>query len=180
MPPGAIFLIPARLEECNPRHKQIKKLHHVDLFPSWDKGIEGIARALKISQHAIEESEPERQRITRDLDALSAKDYFDIVLPVMLRWKGDDATSLNKKLRFVLMDQVDESWTLNLIPPVATVVAKDNSKVDMTLKITTKCMQDILAGNFDAKKAIADGDVEIYGDLSLLNAVGSLFSSAKS
>jgi len=169
LPPGEIFLIPVRLEDCYPRHKQIKRLHHVDLFPSWDKGVREIARALKFSEKAIDKSEPERTKITKELRGLSAKDYFDIVLPTMLRWKGEEATSLNKKLRFILSDQPGESWTINLLPPTATVVAKDDSKVDMTIKITTECMQATLAGAFDARKAIANGDIEIFGDLGLLN-----------
>ena len=50
MPPGVVFLIPVRLEECNPRHRQLRKLHRVDLFPSWDKGFKEIAKALKFSE----------------------------------------------------------------------------------------------------------------------------------
>jgi putative sterol carrier protein len=153
----------------------------VDLFPSWNKGIREIARALKFSERHIDKSEVERT--TEPVESsrqLSVKDYFNIVLPTLLRWKGEEATSLNKKIRFSLLDQPGESWTIDLSPPSATVAEKDESQVDMTIRITSECMKSILAGSFDARKAIADGNIELYGDLSLLKSVGALFSSSGS
>lgn len=170
MSPGAIFLIPARLEECNPRHRQLKKLHRVDLFPSWNKGLKEIAKALKFSDKEIEKvqfTEPAPK-------TLSNKDYFEIVLPTMLRFKGEEATKLNKKVRFVIGDE----YIINLGPPVAGVCDRsDQSDADLKLSLSPECMQSILAGDFDAKKALADGEVKWSGELSLLKEVGMLFQS---
>jgi len=177
LPPNEIFLIPARLEECNPRHKQIQDIQRVDLFPSWDEGVRKIALSLGLSKKVIKESEVSRSKITEEPQKISNKDYFDVVLPTMLRWKGEEATKLNKKVRITLSES--ESWTINFEPPVATVVAGDQSDVNLTIKLIPDYMQAILAGEFNAKKAIADGDIELYGDLSLLKSVGMLFSSVK-
>lgn len=177
MPLGAIFLIPARLEKCNPRHRQIQRIHRIDLFPSWDEGVGRIAKAIGLPKEAIPESEVPRERIRRERKKLSIEDYFEVVLPTMLRWKGEKATKLNKKVRFALLDQPDQSWTINFVQPKATVVAKDQSKVNLTIRLTSGCMEDVLAGTFDSRKAIADGDIELQGDPGVLKTVGSLFLS---
>lgn len=170
-PLGDIYLVPARLEECRARHPQINNLHYVDLFPSWDDGVRQIAKALGRSDDQADTYEPATSGVELEL---SVRDYFEVVLPTMLKWKGNDATILNKRLRFFISD-LNESWTVCLTPPEATVVAGGEDKVDLTLKITSKVMQDILGGRFDARKAIADGEIELYGDLKLLKPVGSLF-----
>ena len=53
-------------------------------------------------------------------------------------------------------------------------------KADLTIKITTAEMSNILAGTFDARKAIAEGNIELKGDVSLLRRVGFLFQSGGS
>lgn len=41
------FLIPVRLEECEPSHSKISKYQWVDMFPKWDEGISRIVGAIK-------------------------------------------------------------------------------------------------------------------------------------
>lgn len=48
IPENQIFLIPARLDECEPAHGALKGVQWVDLFPSWETGVERILRALKV------------------------------------------------------------------------------------------------------------------------------------
>jgi hypothetical protein len=108
--------------------------------------------------------------------SLSVHDYFDVVLPVMLRWKGEAATALDTRVRFRLKDTPDQSWTINLCPPAATVNFQSTEYANLSIDITSALMQDMLDGKFNAKKAIADGGVELYGDLSTLKSVGFLFS----
>jgi hypothetical protein len=47
IPEGDIFLIPARLEECQIPYEELRSLHRVDLFPSSDKGAERNIRAIR-------------------------------------------------------------------------------------------------------------------------------------
>jgi alkyl sulfatase BDS1-like metallo-beta-lactamase superfamily hydrolase len=108
---------------------------------------------------------------------LSPKDYFEVVLPTMLRWKGPAAAALGVNVRFQVTGRGGGTWTIRLRPPVAAVVAGSEWKADLTIKITSGEMSNILAGEFDARKAIADGNIELYGDLSVLKRVGFLFSS---
>lgn len=46
-PEGAKYLIPARIEECHPSQLRLRDIHWVDLFPSWEKGLERILLTLE-------------------------------------------------------------------------------------------------------------------------------------
>lgn len=45
-PSDQIFVIPVRTEDCNPNHEKLQELKQVDLFPSYDKGLERIIHAI--------------------------------------------------------------------------------------------------------------------------------------
>jgi hypothetical protein len=45
-PERDIYLIPARIDECQPSHRALNGIHWVDMFPSWDAGVTRILRAL--------------------------------------------------------------------------------------------------------------------------------------
>lgn len=46
-PPGKISLIPVRLDDSQPAHKELSKLHRVDLFPNWTVGIRKLSSTLQ-------------------------------------------------------------------------------------------------------------------------------------
>lgn len=46
-PRSRIFLIPARLDDCQPIDEALKNLHWVDLFPSYEGGLDKILRVLQ-------------------------------------------------------------------------------------------------------------------------------------
>ncbi len=46
-PEDDIYVIPARLDECNPSFEQLANLQYVDLFPEWGVGVTKVFRALK-------------------------------------------------------------------------------------------------------------------------------------
>lgn len=50
IPPGKIYVIPARINECKPSHLKLRELNWVDLFPSWELGIKNIQLALEIEE----------------------------------------------------------------------------------------------------------------------------------
>ena len=41
-PPDQIFIVPARIDDCEPKHPELHDLQWVDLFPSWDDGLKRI------------------------------------------------------------------------------------------------------------------------------------------
>lgn len=52
-PTSKEFIIPVRLEHCNPIDERIKELHRIDLFPSYENGLEEILKALNKPESSI-------------------------------------------------------------------------------------------------------------------------------
>lgn len=46
-PPGRVMLIPVRLDECEPSHRELKKLQWVDVFPNWYAGKRQLLNTLR-------------------------------------------------------------------------------------------------------------------------------------
>lgn len=59
LPPSTIFIIPVRLEECEPLNDELRHLHWADLFPSYQNGLEKILQVLQPEK--VEEDQPETQ-----------------------------------------------------------------------------------------------------------------------
>lgn len=59
IPPGQIYLIPAKLDDCQPNHHRLNDLHWVDLFPSYRKGMNKILRVLDSKTYFDDESADE-------------------------------------------------------------------------------------------------------------------------
>jgi formylglycine-generating enzyme required for sulfatase activity len=53
-PEGGIFLIPARLDDCQPQDEKLRGLHWADLFPDYDAGFGKIRRALEFQRRRDE------------------------------------------------------------------------------------------------------------------------------
>lgn len=108
---------------------------------------------------------------------LGPKDYFEVVVPTLLRWKGPAAAALGVNVRFVVTGRNGGTWTIRLRPPMAAVVAGAEWKADLEVTITVGELTNILNGTFDAKQAIGQGNIELRGDVSVLKRVGFLFQS---
>lgn len=50
IPPGTIYVIPVRIDACEPTHLRLRDLNWVDLFPSWETAINKIKLALEIQR----------------------------------------------------------------------------------------------------------------------------------
>ncbi|MEE4355519.1 MAG: SUMF1/EgtB/PvdO family nonheme iron enzyme [Desulfococcaceae bacterium] len=51
LPLSQIFIIPARLDECEPSFEVLKDIHWTDLFPSYEEGLEKILRVLELHKN---------------------------------------------------------------------------------------------------------------------------------
>src|SRR4051812_29108274 len=47
-PDDEIFLVPVRLDECEPHIGRLNALQYVDLFPDWNSGVARIVRGLQL------------------------------------------------------------------------------------------------------------------------------------
>jgi hypothetical protein len=108
---------------------------------------------------------------------LSFVDYFAVALPSILKGKGTQATALGANVRFVVTGRGGGTWTVRLRPPAARVVTGGEWKADLTITIIADEMNRMLAGTFDAREALANGNIELKGDLTLLRRVGFLLQA---
>lgn len=63
-PDDHIFLIPARLEECELHFERLLTLQYVDLFPDWNKGISRIEAVLRLHIRGQQSSPSTDVRLT--------------------------------------------------------------------------------------------------------------------
>ena len=54
LPPERILIIPVRLDKCEPPHEQLRDLQWIDLFESYDEGLEQIVQAFRFSAESAE------------------------------------------------------------------------------------------------------------------------------
>lgn len=47
-PPGEIFAIPARLDDCEIPYERFNEIERVDLFPDWNAGIQRLLRTFGV------------------------------------------------------------------------------------------------------------------------------------
>lgn len=48
-PPSEIFIIPVRLDDCEPSHIKLKDFHWADMFPRWEDGFAKVLSAIRTS-----------------------------------------------------------------------------------------------------------------------------------
>jgi WD40 repeat protein len=76
LPEGRVFILPARLDPCDPSFEQLRKLQCVDLFP-YEAGLQKLVRVIFNEQ-------PHRRNLTRVPDGSSAAlGREDIAEPTM-------------------------------------------------------------------------------------------------
>lgn len=50
IPPDSVFIIPVRIDDCEPNREEIKRLHWVDLFAGYEEGMRKIAKSLGLPE----------------------------------------------------------------------------------------------------------------------------------
>ena len=92
IPPDRIFVIPARLEECHPKHPELLDLQWVDLFPDWDSGYELIAKAIQ--EHLGHPNAPSSVPTDTVIETITSPEAFVRRLRVRGEMRGSDAMEL--------------------------------------------------------------------------------------
>ena len=47
-PESQIYIIPARLDDCQIPYEKLEDIQYVDMFPDWDKGVKQIFEAMGV------------------------------------------------------------------------------------------------------------------------------------
>jgi TIR domain/YcxB-like protein len=56
-PETTIFIIPIRIDNCNPTSERLKELHWIDMFDDWDEGLVKILRTIRSQNDALAPSQ---------------------------------------------------------------------------------------------------------------------------
>jgi TIR domain/SIR2-like domain len=78
-PESQIYIIPARLDDCQIPYEKLEDIQYVDLFPDWDKGVNQIFEAMGV------EVRPEKEVQENEVDwrmGLSDKDWKDLLISI--------------------------------------------------------------------------------------------------
>lgn len=81
LPDGTIYLIPVRLDECQPVNHIIVRLTWIDMFPRWSDGMNSIRSVISASSP-----------INKNRDKISsmAKSIDQLETPQLVRWAPND------------------------------------------------------------------------------------------
>ena len=80
--PNQIFVIPARLDVCKPTHAALEELQWVDLFPSYESGVERILAALGQGEEKLgNETTRDRRTLSEALDTAQEAGLFPLGTP---------------------------------------------------------------------------------------------------
>jgi hypothetical protein len=68
-PPGIIFYIPVRLDDCDIPYDELDSIQRVDLFPDskWKEGVNSIIRALRFDQNNYKDKDDENKDADNNL-----------------------------------------------------------------------------------------------------------------
>ncbi len=74
-PDNDIFLIPVRLDECEPSQGRLNDLHRVDMFPNWDNGFARVLTTLQSDGSKSVVTQPDHKN-----EIAALKDQLSVLL----------------------------------------------------------------------------------------------------
>jgi cold shock CspA family protein len=110
IPEGQPFIIPVRLDECEPRFKDLNKFHRVDLFRDYD---DCVAKLIRVFEY-VEKEKPaiiymeEYPRIGHVVRILESG--FGFITPA---YKGKDLFFHREELRDLSFDDLNEGMMIS-------------------------------------------------------------------
>lgn len=92
IPPDKIFVIPARLDDCHPKHLELNELQWVDLFPDWEIGYSLIVKSI-LNQTKLPQDPPVPEKNIVIETITSSSDFMER-LKARGEMRGADAMEL--------------------------------------------------------------------------------------
>lgn len=104
-PPDDIFVIPVRLDESEPQHERLARLHWVDLFPSYNEGLAKICRSMELEPPPAEEMPPQSTAQAPPSDQSMPDDVVNLIRENAKAQHPDDFSTQ----RYVIQNQT-KAW----------------------------------------------------------------------
>lgn len=141
-PPGKIFVIPARIDNCVPRHPQLRKLQWVDLYPNWGEGVVKILKSIRYR-------EPTRIQTTKefeiDLESVSTPKDLTIFLKTVDNRNFHNDEFIDKVLTLIIKMKNSGNYTIHDIRINVNTFANilvDIKRLELANKVITQLLID--------------------------------------
>jgi len=115
-PENDIFVIPVRLNDCQPSHARLKMIHRVDMFPNWNSGFQKIMKSIREKFPLLPEEESDF------IEGLF--DLFDTKQAVILLAQ-EGRNDMTTMLRKYGEDRFGKANLLHLVPPSHSLEMKE-------------------------------------------------------
>jgi len=107
-PENDIFVIPVKLNRCQPSHAKLQEFHTVDMFSDWNSGFQKIMKSVRNTFPLLSESEADFAENLFDL-------FYTKQAVILLAQEGrSDMTGILKKYG---EDRFGKSHLVHLVPP---------------------------------------------------------------
>lgn len=120
---------------------------------------------------------------TQHTGGTSVRDYFDVILPYQLRARSKRASALAAEVHGIVQFNIDGdeggNWALVLDESGPRVLAGTQSRPDLVVNFSHEAMKSALTGHFDARSAVAAGEISLSGNLKLLPQVAAYVFGAQ-
>ncbi|MHC1632150.1 MAG: TIR domain-containing protein [Methanotrichaceae archaeon] len=100
-PESEIYIIPVRIDECEPSHEKLCEIQWADMFPNWEDGLEKILASMNVQ---IQES---LKVPVADVDVTT--EYRTKLSPVKILPKEDAVTWYNKGVDLGKLGRYEEA-----------------------------------------------------------------------
>jgi tetratricopeptide (TPR) repeat protein len=81
-PESEVYIIPARLDNCDIPFEKLQDIQYVDLFPDWNKGVNQIIESMGIKNKGKINENEEIEKEGQWKTGLSDKDWADLLLSI--------------------------------------------------------------------------------------------------
>jgi hypothetical protein len=166
-PPGKIFYIPVRLDECQIPYRELKSIHHADLFPTHKEWIEGVTRITEVIKQELEESGigqrnkgkqkkgMETKKVSRGESVIDPSDIYQKIVPKIMQEIDLRRICLSVRTRGNISDLSYEALRGQTL----------NERIWNLIEIcTVKSKLDVLIEVCIAQGIIEEGSTDEFGD----------------
>ncbi len=112
-PPDSIYVIPVRIDDSEPQHDRLKKLHWVDLFPNYENALAKISASMDLEEPSVE-SVPSVSKVDKATSDESIPD--EVVAKIRESAAGDHPDDYSTQ-RYVINNQTKAWYQVQSLNP---------------------------------------------------------------
>ncbi|MCP4353016.1 MAG: toll/interleukin-1 receptor domain-containing protein [Desulfobacterales bacterium] len=151
-PSGEIFFIPVRIDECKPADENLQNIQYVDIFPSYEKGLDRLLHVL-----SLEENKSKTPAVTDNNPLPNQNVRNQIQQKLFISYSHQDEEwkdRLMKQLKVLEMEGYYELWDDRQIEVGADWLPEIENALNEACMAVMMISADFLISNFIRTKEI--------------------------